>query len=233
MHKRRSVFTIMMLPYLILTLVMAEAYGQQRSTAPGEPEAQKPAKSQKQEVPVIRNRSALAGFEVLADLSVSPRTHSGPCPTTFTFEGKITVNRAAIVHYRYVRSDNTRTSPAILTFEKAGTQAVTDTWQFDDPTQDPTFSGWEAIQIILPLKFQSNVAFFKGTCTERSRPSPGNASVPQKPSEGPVPGSISIPTGPQAPLPEGAPGSPPVSQSQPAPGNPTLPEADPEEPPMK
>jgi hypothetical protein len=232
-HKRRSVFTIMIVPCLILTLVMAEAYGQQRSSAPEGPEAQKPAKSQKPEVPVVRNRSALAGFEVLADLSVSPRTYSGPCPTPFTFQGKITVNRAAVVHYRFVRSDNTRTSPAILTFEKAGTQEVTDSWQFDGPAQPATFSGWEAIQIILPLRFQSNVAFFNGTCTERSRPSPGKASAPQKPSEEPVPGSISIPADPQTPLPEGAPGSSPPSEGAPAPGNPTLPAADRKEPPVK
>jgi hypothetical protein len=48
-----------------------------------------------------------------------------------------------------------------------------------------------------------------------------------------VPGSISIPTGPQAPLPEGAPGSSPGSQGQPEPEKMTLPQTGPQEPPVK
>lgn len=193
MNKGRTVFTAVLLPFLILMVFSAEGYGQQGSSAPKAPGAEKPA------APAPRNRSALAGLEVIPDLSVAPPTYTGPCPTTFTFKGKITVNRAATINYRFVRSDNTRTVPTGLTFEKAGTQEVTDTWQFDDATQFPKIIGWEAIQILWPVRIQSNTAFFNGTCTERKPPSPGAAPAPQKPSEGSLPGGIPKPTDPQKP----------------------------------
>ena len=56
---------------------------------------------------------------------------------------------------------------------------MTDTWEFDDPTQLPKFKGWEMIQVNLPMKAQSNVAYFEGTCTDYK----GKPPVRQAPKE--------------------------------------------------
>jgi hypothetical protein len=164
-RKPRSSFMLMLFSCLILVGLTAPAYPQEKSE-PAQAPAKKPAK------PPARYPTAIAGLEVLADLSVSPTNYKGPCPATFTFKGKITVNRATTVQYRFIRSDNTRHALGVLTFDGPGTQEVTDTWVFDDPAQLPAFKGWEAIQLNLPMKIQSNIAFFSGTCSDYKGGSP-------------------------------------------------------------
>lgn len=166
MAKKRGPYVIHMLfACVILMGYPVTGYSQQTSTTIPDPEAQKPAKPSKLPERPPRYPTALAGLELLADLSVSPAAHTGPCPALLTFRGKISVNRPATVHYRFVRSDNTRTKPEVLTFEEAGTKEVTDTWRFENTARAPTFSGWEAIQVSFPMKAQSNVAYFTGSCT--------------------------------------------------------------------
>lgn len=184
-QKRRSVIITMLLPCLIFMGYAVKGYSQQESNSRQSPAAQKPAKTQNLPERPRRYPTALAGLEVIADLSVSPSTHTGSCPALFRFTGKITVNKAATVQYRFVRSDNTRMPPAVLTFEEAGTQEVTDTWQFEDATSGSTFTGWEAIQINFPMKVQSNVAIFRGTCTGQGKRVPEKSPMPKTSPQGP------------------------------------------------
>ncbi|OPY70853.1 MAG: hypothetical protein A4E57_00168 [Syntrophorhabdaceae bacterium PtaU1.Bin034] len=113
-----------------------------------------------------RYPKALAGLEVIADLTATPAVYNGKCPPTITFKGKIGVNIATIIHYRFVRSDNVRSQPGVLVFEEPGTKEVTATWQLDDVTPSTEFTGWQAIQISYPAKVQSNTAYFRGTCED-------------------------------------------------------------------
>lgn len=188
MDQKRKPFVITMLfTCLILIGFTVDGYSQEKSETIQKPETQKPVKKLSPRYP-----TALAGLEVLADLSVSPPSYTGKCPTVFTFKGKITVNRPATVQYRFVRSDNTRHALGVLTFEEAGTKEVTDTWVFDDPAQLPTFQGWEAIQVNLPMKIQSNLAYFKGTCTDYKGESPPPQS-PQTQESSRIPGLRGVP----------------------------------------
>ncbi|MEW6668937.1 MAG: hypothetical protein AB1512_27320 [Thermodesulfobacteriota bacterium] len=189
MGKGKSAVITVLLSCLVLMGLTLDGYSQQEPGAPQSPAAQKEQKATPKKLieRPARYPRATAGLEVIADLSVSPSNFKGPCPAVFTFKGKISVNRPATVQYRFVRSDNVRHALGVLTFDKPGTQEVTDTWEFDDPTQLPTFKGWEAIQINLPMKIKSNVAYFEGTCTdykggsparkspEAGRPAPGSA----------------------------------------------------------
>lgn len=128
-----------------------------------------------------RYPGAIVGLEVIADLTVDPTMYKGECPGTFTFKGKIATNRPGPVHYRFIRSDNTRSELLVLNFDEPGTKEVTTTWQFDGPSASPDFTGWQAIQVSFPMKVQSNTALFRGTCTNERKP------APQKP-VGPMPG---------------------------------------------
>ncbi len=116
-----------------------------------------------------RYPGAIVGLEVIADLTVTPATYTGECPVTLTFNGKIAVNRPGPVHYRFIRSDNTRSEMFILNFEEPGTKEVSTTWKFDNPSASPDFTGWQAIQVSYPMKVQSNTALFRGTCTNERK----------------------------------------------------------------
>jgi hypothetical protein len=198
-RKTRSSIRIMLLTGLILAGFMAPAWPEEQP----EP-AQTPPKAGEEVKKHPRfYRNALAGLEIVADLSVTP-TYNGPCPAVFTFKGKISVNRPVTLQYRFVRSDNIRHAMEILTFDEAGSKEVTKTWEFDDPAQLPSFSGWEAIQVLLPVKMQSNPAFFRGTCTDYKGASlepqsqPGGKSAPAHPPEN-APGARTLqPTAPKS-----------------------------------
>jgi hypothetical protein len=116
-------------------------------------------------------RAQRIGASIVADVSVDPVAHSGACPATFNFKGIISVNRPATVYYRFVRSDNYRSQPVPLVFDKPGTQEVTHSWQVPGEI-GKTLEGWAALQVVNPLKFQSNPAYFKNTCTDEPKSSP-------------------------------------------------------------
>jgi hypothetical protein len=151
-----------------------QVYSQQKLDTPQKPAEQQPPKGQR---PWLYQQRYV---KVIADLSVSPLTHAGPCPALFTFKGKIHVNKPTTVQYRFVRSDNSRSLPVYLAFEKPGMKEVTDTWQLGDAKGLPTFSGWEALQIIWPMKADSNRVYFKGSCTDPGPPLTSGSSEEQK-----------------------------------------------------
>ena len=200
MAQKRNPLLIVLFTCLFLAGLTVPGYPQEKSE-PTQTPAKKLAK------PPARYPTAIAGLEVLADLSVSPSSYTGQCPAVFTFKGKITVNRATTVQYRFIRSDNTRHALGVLTFDGPGSQEVTDTWVFDDPAQLPAFKGWEAIQLNLPMKGQSNIAFFTGTCTDYKGESP--TPRPPDPSDPSMSQSSGSPRGgvkaPGAPAPKSRP----------------------------
>jgi hypothetical protein len=100
---------------------------------------------------------------VTATLGVSPASYSGNCPALITFKGHITVSQPTTVQYKFIRSDNAQAPVQSLNFPKAGTQEVETTWQLGGPSL-PTYSGWEAIQVISPVSAQSNKAAFRIRC---------------------------------------------------------------------
>lgn len=216
MVRTRGFLILFTLTCLFLTGFMTEGSCQQNSETLQTPQSQPPAKIQRLPKRPDRAPSAVAGLEVVSDLIASPAVYTGPCPAPITIKGKIGVNRATIVQYRFIRSDNSRSEPKVLNFEKPGSQEVSDTWQFDDPSASPDFSGWQAIQFNYPTKDRSNVAFFKGTCTNRKRSSGPDLPIQQ--------------TGPQRQtspqnfpmIPSGKQGKPPIEpfpgqQAKPAP----------------
>lgn len=165
-HHRKSFFIMTLLTGMIFMVVAAPAYSQEKPQTVQNPATQPPAKPHMLKKRPDRYPTALAGLEVIADLSVDPIRYTGPCPAVFKFNGKITVNRKSVVQYRFIRSDNVRHSLGVLEFEKGGMQEITDTWTFDDPAQLPDFKGWEAIQTNFPMKVRSNLVYFEGTCTD-------------------------------------------------------------------
>jgi len=94
-----------------------------------------------------------------AGVSVMPSFHSGPCPYTFKFVGKIESNTGGVVKYRWVRSDGPGPVES-LEFRGPGTRMVNTTWELSPPH----IHGWEAIQILSPNKYESNKATFELTC---------------------------------------------------------------------
>ncbi len=170
MRQTGSLLSAAALASLIFVAPLPEGYCQQNPDAakiaqPGE------AAGHKQSIAIPkRYPQAIAGLEVLADLTVTPAMYNGTCPVTLTTKAKITVNRATIVQLRFVRNDNTRSDLAVLVFDEPGTQEIVRTWQLASPTDSPDFSGWQAVQINYPMKVQSNTAYFRGTCTNAAQP---------------------------------------------------------------
>ncbi len=165
LRTRKKILVVLMTASLTITGIMiSSGYTQERQEELQAPSAKRPTTTI-DPGPSLRERRL--GISVVADVSVSPSIYAGACPTTFTFKGDITVNKAATVYYRFIRSDNYRSQPLPLTFEKAGSQEVAHSWQTGAGTGS-TLEGWAAIQIVAPIKFQSNSAYFKGNCSDES-----------------------------------------------------------------
>lgn len=96
---------------------------------------------------------------IKAFLSADPASYTGPCPGTITFKGKISVNRAAVVKYKFIRSDGATAPVQTLTFSRAGSKTVSTTW-----TLWRDYTGWEAIKVISPIEVESNKANFSIQC---------------------------------------------------------------------
>jgi len=117
--------------------------------------------------------------------SVSPT--SATWDQVFTFTGKITVNKAGTVKYKWVRSDGGIGSTQTLTFSKAGTKPVTTSWLrgcsagYNPPVLSQLFSWldswwnspvyavalptyWEQIQVTSPNPKNSNKATYTFYC---------------------------------------------------------------------
>jgi hypothetical protein len=90
-------------------------------------------------------------------------TYNGPCPTTITFVGDITVDGPCTVKYRWVRSDGVKGIIETAVFTAAGAQQVSDTWTLGGSGwTGATF--WEQIEVLTPLPMMSNQAKFTLNC---------------------------------------------------------------------
>ncbi len=102
-----------------------------------------------------------AGLE--ASLSASPTSYSGKCPAVIQFNGVIRYDRTGRVQYKFIRSDNANAPVQTLNFTRPGSMPVHTTWTLGG-AQLPSYSGWEAIQIIYPQQVTSNRAAFRMRC---------------------------------------------------------------------
>lgn len=91
-------------------------------------------------------------------VTISPSTNDS-CPETYTVTGKITVNKAGTVKYKWVRSDGTLSSTQTLTFSSVGTKPITDSWTINGDS----YAGWEQIQVTSPNSMTSSKATFTFT----------------------------------------------------------------------
>ena len=99
---------------------------------------------------------------VSAKLTADPASFTGYCPVTITFKGSIAVSGACSVKYKFIRSDGALKPVQTANFFSAGTKAVTDTW-----TLGKSYSVWEAIEVVSPVKVKSGQANFTITCTPK------------------------------------------------------------------
>jgi hypothetical protein len=157
MHKKGSSAVVMVLTFLVFMGIAATGLCAQQS-----PQMQ-------QTTPL---KVAPAPIRITATLGVSPASYSGNCPALISFRGHITVNKPTTIQYKFIRSDNAQAPVQTLNFPKAGTQEVTTTWQLGGPGL-PTYSGWEAIQVISPVSVQSNKAEFRIRCVAQGQEGAG------------------------------------------------------------
>jgi hypothetical protein len=210
---------IIFLINLIFMVFTVNGYSQQDRESPKKPTERQP----------FQNRFQWqVGLEVIADLSTDKLTYTGTCPTTFTFKGRISTNRAMTLHYRFIRSDDVRTLPVTLKLGKGETREVSYSWELGgDPNGPPEINGWIFLQAVYPtnMKTASNVVNLKGNCTNReNRPIQKTIKqqdlIGQKTPGFPFPGS-------NAQMPEGkgpaAAGPPIIHQGQPVSGGIPLP----------
>jgi len=98
---------------------------------------------------------------VTATVTPVSYTATGTCDKTFTFKGAIKTDGAAKVTYTWIRSDQAKGPNLTLTFTAAGTKPVSnDTWDIAQ-----SYKGWEAIEIISPVKMTSIHAAFTLNCS--------------------------------------------------------------------
>lgn len=96
-------------------------------------------------------------------VTVDDSTFSGACPHKFTFTGKITVNQAGTVTYKWLRSDGASSSEVDLTFASAGTKDVTKNWTFGGAGNTYT-DYWQQVEIVSPNSKKSAKALFTLEC---------------------------------------------------------------------
>jgi hypothetical protein len=113
-----------------------------------------------------------AAQRISATLSADPVRYAGRCPAKITFKGRISASERGRVQYKFIRSDGANAPVQTINFTKAGSKPVSTTWTLGGAGL-PSYSGWEAIQIVYPYSVQSNKAHFKVSCqghTPRKQP---------------------------------------------------------------
>jgi hypothetical protein len=100
---------------------------------------------------------AVTGVTARAD----PESYTGACPRKFAFTAQITVNGPGTVEYTWERSDGATAPTQSISFEAAGSRAVSDVWQLG-----AAGSHWKRVRIVKPNEMVSNNAGFTLTCEE-------------------------------------------------------------------
>jgi hypothetical protein len=118
----------------------------------------------------MNRRSLVLGLEVIADLTVDPPTYTGPCPGAFTLKGQIYVNKPITIQYRFVGTGTPPSLTETLEFEAPGRKEVTYVRRMGDGATMPQFSGAAIIQVVWPVKVDSNAVLFTGSCTGEGLP---------------------------------------------------------------
>jgi hypothetical protein len=98
-------------------------------------------------------------FTVEAVTATGNPATSKACPTTFNFFGHITVNRAGMVTYRWVRSDGATGDVQSLAFKDAGSKTVTTQWILLS-----TGTYWWRLHVLTPASRLSNQATVTLNC---------------------------------------------------------------------
>jgi hypothetical protein len=165
--RKRFIIVVILFTSLIISGFTIAGNSQQSSET-----SKNPAAAQKQPVerqPFQNRLQWQAGLEVIADLRADQLSYTGPCPTTFTFKGSISTNRAMILNYRFLRSDDVRTVPVPLKLGKDERKEIIYSWEVGGSSGSPGFDGWVLLQAIYPtnMKSVSNVVNFKVNCTNR------------------------------------------------------------------
>ncbi len=114
---------------------------------------------------VFKVKCVAEPLRVMASLKATPEHFQGKCPAIIKFDGSITVSQATTVKYRFTRSDGAQAPEQSLVFAAPGTKPVSTTWTLGGP-QLPSYEGWQAIEVIVPLAAASNKAAFKVTCVD-------------------------------------------------------------------
>jgi hypothetical protein len=120
---------------------------------------------------------------LIADLSygVDRPSYVGQCPVGLKFTGSITTSRRGTVKYRSVAHDGSASPVYTLTFNAAGTKAVTtwgDTLSKPKPSgtlaaapggDGPDYQGWRRLEIVEPAGFAPSApAAYSVTCKEQT-----------------------------------------------------------------
>jgi hypothetical protein len=224
-RRKRFIIVVILFTSLIIGGFTTNGYSQQGSETSKKPAAgqQKPMERQ----PFQNRFQWQAGLEVIADLRADRLSYTGQCPTTFTFKGSISTNRAMTVHYRFLRSDDVRTVPVALKLGKDERKEITYSWEVGGSSGPRELDGWVFLQAIYPtnMKIVSNVVNFKVNCTNREEESAKDITKEQilsNPQQGQKTPELPL-TGTQGQLSQGkvtAPSGPPViPQGQPLPGS--------------
>ena len=88
-----------------------------------------------------------------------PASHTGACPATITFNGRIVANAPGEVTYVFERSDESAMAPKTLNFAQAGSQDVSTTWNLGKD-----YSGWVRLVILYPKRIESPKTPFHVKC---------------------------------------------------------------------
>lgn len=91
-------------------------------------------------------------------INSSPANYNGSCPVDVTFYATITTNGAGTVHYKFIRSDGSETSDAVISFDFPSSKSVSNTWNRGGG------SGWEKLKTTSPNGMESSQATFNIGC---------------------------------------------------------------------
>jgi len=157
-QQRRSLI-IIGLSCLILLGFTVNGYPQQKSDAPQNPAVQQPSPVKKA---ACESPAPSTGTRNRCRSECEPIHIYGLMSGAFTSEPRSTAIRRrrfttglSAVGQHQIEADN------CLPSSNRGPKEVTDTWQYDDTARLPTFRGWEAIQIIFPLKVRIQCGLFR------------------------------------------------------------------------